>query len=211
MMDNMAQLQNLMNMKMQLANIEAQYNLILTNMQNIGLTPDSYTNLNNVSFQFINFGIQLLNIGIPRSNNILNNINLNQQIDNIIINLNSIKLTNPFSMNQNMNMMNFKNINENAELNNNKPKYHVKFVSDLGKITLILCDVDITLDEVIKMFYIRIGRNDLIGKKQKELRFRYNAKSLNIIKNKSKKLNEIFLDIGANIEISYFKTNSLTN
>ena len=136
---------------------------------------------------------------------------MNQQIDNIMINLNSIKPTNPFSMNQNMNMINFQNMNENIELHNNKPKYNDRFTSDLGKITLILCDVDITLDEVIKIFYIRIGRNDLIGKEQKELTFRYNAKSLNIIENKSKKLNEIFFDIGANIEISYFKTNSLTN
>ena len=211
MIDNMAQLQNLMNLKMQLANIEAQYNLILTNMQNIGLTPDSYTNLNNVSFQFINFGIQLLNIGIPRSNNILNNINLNQQIDNIIINLNSIKLTNPFSMNQNMNMMNFKNINENAELNNNKPKYNVKFVSDLGKITLIVCDMDITLDELIKMLLIRIGRNELIGREQMEFVFLYNGHKINTMEKKSKKLNEIFFESRDNIKISYFKPKSLTN
>ena len=210
MLDNMAQLQNLMNLKMQLANIEAQYNLILTNMQNIGLTPDSYTNLNNVSFQFINFGIQLLNIGIPRSNNILNNINLNQQIDNIIINLNSIKSTNPFSMNQNMNMINFQNMNINAEVNNNKPKYNVTFVSDFGKITLIFCDMDITLDELIKMLLIRIGRNDLIGREQMEFVFLYNGNKINTMEKKSKKLNEIFY-IGANIDISYFKPKSLTN
>ena len=136
MMDNMMQFQNLMNMKMQLANIESQFNLLLTNMQNIGLNPDSYNNLNNISFQFINFGIQLLNIGIPRSNNVLNNINLNQQIDNIIINLNSIKSTNPFIMNQNMNMINFQNMDENAELNNNKPKYNFLFTSGSGEKTV---------------------------------------------------------------------------
>ena len=209
MLDNMAQLQNLMNLKMQLANIEAQYNLILTNMQNIGLTPDSYTNLNNVSFQFINFGIQLLNIGIPRSNNILNNINLNQQIDNIIINLNSIKSANPFSMNQNMNMMNFKNINENAELNNNKPKYNVIFVYDTGLRTLIFCDMDITLDELIKMLLIRIGRNELIGREEMEFVFVYNGKKLNIRENKSKKLFELLGKKVLNqVIIYYFKINS---
>ena len=185
MMDNMMQFQNLMNMKMQLANIESQFNLLLTNMQNIGLNPDSYNNLNNISFQFINFGIQLLNIGIPRSNNVLNNINLNQQIDNIIINLNSIKSANPFSMNQNMNMINFQNMNENAELNNNKSKYNVTFVSNAGLKTLIVCDMDITLDELIKMFLIKIGRNDLIGKEQTEFIFYYNAKRLNTTENKS--------------------------
>ena len=208
MLDNMTQLQNLMNLKMQLANIEAQYNLILTNMQNIGLTPDSYTNLNNVSFQFINFGIQLLNIGIPRSNNILNNINLNQQIDNIIINLNSIKSTNPFSMNQNMNMINFQNMNINAELNNNKSKYNVTFVSNAGLKTLIVCDMDITLDELIKMFLIKIGRNDLIGKEQMEFTFLYNATRLNTIEDKSKKIFELLGKKVLNPVIYYFKINS---
>ena len=192
MMDNMMQFQNLMNMKMQLANIESQFNLLLTNMQNIGLNPDSYNNLNNISFQFINFGIQLLNIGIPRSNNVLNNINLNQQIDNIIINLNSIKSTNPFIMNQNMNMINFQNMDENAELNNNKPKYNFLFTSGSGEKTVISCYMDITLDELIKMFLIKIGRNDLIGIEQKEFVFLYDGKMLNAIENKSKKIFEIF-------------------
>ena len=61
---------------------------------------------------------------------------MNQQIDNIIINLNSIKSTNPFSMNQNMNMINFQNMNINAELNNNKEKYNVIFTSNLCEETL---------------------------------------------------------------------------
>ena len=207
MMDNMMQFQNLMNMKMQLANIESQFNLLLTNMQNIGLNPDSYNNLNNISFQFINFGIQLLNIGIPRSNNILNNINLNQQIDNIIINLNSIKSTNPFIMNQNMNMINFQNMDKNAELNNNKKIYNFFFTSSSGLKTLIYCDIDITLDELIKMFLIKIGRNDLIGKEQKEFLFLYDGKTLNTIENKSKKIFEIFgifINHSASFSIKYF-------
>ena len=203
MMDNMMQFQNLMNMKMQLANIESQFNLLLTNMQNIGLNPDLYNNLNNISFQFINFGIQLLNLGIPRSNNILNNNNLNQQIDNIIINLNSIKSTNPFSINQNMDMINFQNMDENAELNNNKPKYNVKFTGS-GKITIICCDKDITLDELIKIFLIKIGRTDLIGKEEKEFSFIYNAKKLNKIENKSKKLFEIFVNYSAGVAVTYY-------
>ena len=202
MMDNMMQFQNLMNMKMQLANIESQFNLLLTNMQNIGLNPDLYTNLNNISFQFINFGIQLLNLGISRSNNVLNNINLNQQIDNIIINLNSIKSANPFSINQNMDMINFQNMDENAELNNNKPKYNFYFISGSGLKTIIYCDIDIRLDELINMFLFKIGRNDLIGKEQKEFYFTYNNTNLNKI-NKSKKLFEIFGTISTHINIQY--------
>ena len=150
---------------MQLTNIESQFNLLLSNMQNMGITPVSYANLNDISFQFINFGTQLLNIGIPRSNNIINYINLNQQIDNIINNLNNIKLNNPINMNQNINVMNFQNMNGNAEMNNNKIKYNICFTSDLGLKTLIYCDMDITLDELIKMLLIKIGRNGL-GRKR---------------------------------------------
>ena len=207
MMDNMTQLQNLMNMKIQLTNIESQFNLLLSNMQNMGITPVSYANLNDISFQFINFCIQLLNIGIPRNNNIINNINLNQQIDNIINNLNNIKLNNPINMNQNINVMNFQNMNGNAEMNNNKIKYNICFTSDLGLKTLIYCDMDITLDELIKMLLIKIGRNDLFDKEEKEFFFLYNGRIINNKEDKSKKLKKIFKNpFATTYEISYCKT-----
>ena len=202
-MENMMQFQNLMNMKMQLTNIESQFNYLLTNMQNMGITPDSYNNLNNISFQFINFGIELLNMRIQKSFNILNNINLEKQIDNIINNLNNIKLNNPINMNQNMDMINFQNLNKNAEMNNNKPKYNVCFTFETGKKTLIYCDMDITLYELIKMLLIKIGRNDLFDNEEKELLFLYNGVKINNLEYKSKKLIDIFGIKSYNISIFY--------
>ena len=72
MMNNNILIQNLMNMKMLLTSIESQFNLLITNTQNMGILPDTYPNLINISNQFINFGIQLLNTGIQNNNNIAN-------------------------------------------------------------------------------------------------------------------------------------------
>ena len=72
MMNNNILVQNLMNMKMLLTSIESQFNLLITNTQNMGILPDTYPNLINISNQFINFGIQLLNTGIQNNNNIAN-------------------------------------------------------------------------------------------------------------------------------------------
>ena len=67
--------------------------------------------------------------------------------------------------------------------------------------------MDITLDELIKMLLIKIGRNDLIGKEQMEFTFLYNATRLNTTENKSKKIFELFWN-SPNPEIFYFKINS---
>ena len=67
--------------------------------------------------------------------------------------------------------------------------------------------MDITLDELIKMLLIKIGRNDLIGKEQMEFTFLYNATRLNTIEDKSKKTFELFGN-SPNPVIYYFKINS---
>ena len=63
MMNNYMLIQNLMNMKYDLTNIESQFNFLLANIQNIGINPEINIQINNISIQFINFGIQMLNIG----------------------------------------------------------------------------------------------------------------------------------------------------
>ena len=45
MMNNNILIQNLMNMKMLLTSIESQFNLLITNTQNMGILPDTYPNL----------------------------------------------------------------------------------------------------------------------------------------------------------------------
>ena len=192
MMNNKILIQNLMNMKMLLTSIESQFNLLITNTQNMGILPDTYPNLINISNQFINFGIQLLNTGIQNNNNIANNLDLNQQINNFISSLENIKMNIPNNMMQNMNLINFPNINENIGIFNNKPIYNVKFTGSDGKKTLIICEQEETVDELIKKLLMEIGRNDLLGQDEKELMFICNAEKINITEKRSKKVKEIF-------------------
>ena len=140
MMNNNILIQNLMNMKMLLTSIESQFNLLITNTQNMGILPDTYPNLINISNQFINFGIQLLNTSIQynKNNNIANNLDLYQQINNFISSLENIKMNIPNNMMQNMNLINFPNINENIGIFNNKLKFNVEFTGGNGIKTLIV-------------------------------------------------------------------------
>ena len=207
MMNNNILIQNLMNMKMLLTSIESQFNLLITNTQNMGILPDTYPNLINISNQFINFGIQLLSTGIKNNknnNNIVNNMDLNQQINNFISSLENIKMNIPNNMMQNMNLMNFPNINENIGIFNNKPKYNVYFTNSSGLKTLIVCDQEETVDELIKKLLTKIGRNDLIGREEQEFKFIYNARRINVNGEKSKKVNEIFI-FSLSPEIFYCK------
>ena len=194
MMNNNILVQNLMNMKMLLTSIESQFNLLLTNTQNMGILPDTYPNLINISNQFINFGIQLLNTSIQynKNNNIANNMGLNQQINDFISSLENIKMNIPNNMMQNMNLINFPNINENIEIFNNKLKYNVSFTGGDGIKTLIVCEQEETVDELIKKLLMDIGRNDLLDQDEKELVFLYNAEKLNITEKRSKKVKGIF-------------------
>ena len=192
MMNNNILIQNLMNMKMLLTSIESQFNLLITNTQNMGILPDTYPNLINISNQFINFGIQLLNTGIQNNNNIANNLDLNQQINNFISSLENIKMNNPNNMIQNMNLINFPNINENIGIFNNKPKYNVIFTSGVGLKTTIVCDREETVGELIKKLLMKIGRNELLGHEEQEFYFGYNGKQINVNEIKSKKVKQIF-------------------
>ena len=192
MMNNNILIQNLMNMKMLLTSIESQFNLLITNTQNMGILPDTYPNLINISNQFINFGIQLLNTGIQNNNNIANNLDLNQQINNFISSLENIKMNIPNNMMQNMNLINFPNINENIGIFNNKPKYNVIFTSGVGLKTTIVCDREETVGELIKKLLMKIGRNELLGHEEQEFYFGYNGKQINVNEIKSKKVKQIF-------------------
>ena len=49
----------------------------------------------------------------------------------------------------------------------------------LENYIIIICDIDITLDELMKIFSIRIGRIDLIGRVQMEFVFLYNTTKYN--------------------------------
>ena len=60
---------------------------------------------------------------------------------------------------------------------------------------MIICaDQNITVDELIKKFLTRIGRNDLFDRDWEEFRFIYNALEINTREEKLKKLHQIFND-----------------
>ena len=210
MMNNNILIQNLMNMKKLLTCIESQFNLLLTNTQNMGILPDTYPNLINISNQFINFGIQLLNTSIQynKNNNIANNLDLNQQINNFISSLENIKMNIPNNMMQNMNLINFPNINENIGIFNYKPKYNVIFTGDAGLKTTIVCDREETVGELIKKLLMRIGRNELLGHEEQEFYFGYNGQRFNANGIKSKKVKQIF-DSSPIQSVEYFTINAL--
>lgn len=192
MMNNYMLIQNLMNMKYDLTNIESQFNFLLTNIQNIGINPEINIQINNISIQFINFGIQMLNIGTKPNNNISNNFVIKKQIDNIINDLKKISMSIPVdNINQEINLISFPK--ENDQLNSIY-KYNVVFEMDNGITKIICADQNITVDELIKKFLTRIGRNDLFDRDTEEFRFIYNASVINTREEKLKKLHQIFND-----------------
>ena len=171
MMDNFMQIQNLMNMKNQLTFIESQFNLLLANIQNQGIANYSYPNLINLSFQFINFGIDLLNIGVQHKDDMTNTMNIKSQLEESIKKLEII--------NQ-------------KYYNDSKFFYNVWFNVSNGQRYVINCDSNNTVDYLIKEFLKKVGRYDLFDKEDREYIFAYNAKKFNSRENKPKKLNEIF-------------------
>ena len=188
-MNNNMHIQNLMNMKLQLSNMESQFNLLLTQIQNMGLFPEISNQINNISFQFINFGIQMLRTGTQ----INNNTEIKEQINNAINNLNNISMTIPNNIpniiNNEINIMPFSGINENIEQVFPIKVYNITFVSHTGNRTVIRCEPNKAVDELIKMFLVKIGRVDL---NDNEIIVTYNASVLNTYENKMKKLSEIF-------------------
>ena len=171
MMDNFTQIQNLINMKNQLTFIEWQFNLLLAQMQNMGITNYSYPNLINLSFQFINFGIDLLNIGVQHMDDMTNTMNIKSQLEESIKKLEII--------NQ-------------KYYNDSKFFYNVRFDINNGQRYVITCDSNNTVDYLIKDFLKKVGRYDLFDMEDREYIFTYNARTFNSRENKPKKLNEIF-------------------
>ena len=193
MMNNNIQMQNLINMKVQLTNLESQYNSLITQAQNIGIIPNINILINNISLQFINFAIQLLNIGLLNNNMMNDNYNIKKQIDDVICKLNFISMN--INMNQDINMMNIPRINENSiKTNNQEPTYYnVTFQHATWNNSLVVCNRNMTVREMIKIYLIKIGKMEFIDHDEEELSFFYNGRRINNNKkDKSKKVYELF-------------------
>ena len=186
MMNNIMQTQNLLNMNMKLMNIQSQFNGLLAQIQNNGITPNIDILISNISFQFINFGIELLNLRGDNNNIICNNI-IKEQINNSISELNKISLNiNGNNMNPQFNIVN------NSFSNH---KYNVVIKEDNGNSKVFVCEDNTTVEEIIKTYLIESGRIDLINRDEEEFLFRGYRGNLNIKINTSEKKSKTISEI----------------
>ena len=193
-------LQSLLLMKSQFSMIDSQLNNLITQTQNMGILPNTYMQINNISFQILNFGINMLNLGLQYSNPMMK-YNLKYQIDNIINQLNNISFNITNNNIPNMqNMNNFPDIYSNSFSNDSK-KYNIIFNRQDGLRTLIYYDGNCTIRDMINSYLIKIGRNDLIGKEDKEYDFCFNSKNINNNNIKNKKVSEVFINCSGSVPI----------
>ena len=189
-MNNSNVLQSLLLMKSQFTMIDSQINNLISQIQNMGILPNTNMQINNISIQILNFGINMLNLGKQNSNPMMN-YNLKEQIDNIINQLNNF--TNNFSNNL-MNFMYIPNIDDNLS-NNSHSIHNVKFLLN-NDVTMIVCNGNMTIEDLINKFLIRIGRNDLIYKDTSdEFEFLYNGYRIDTRVIKNKNVDEIIKNV----------------
>ena len=196
-MNNLVYFQNLMKKKSQLGKLESEFDSLLPQIKQNGIIQEAIEQLNHISFHFINFGIEMLGIGIQinKNNNIINSFDIKERISHTISHLKVMSFNIPNNMTQ-------QSITETAsqkseETNtNNFQNYEIKFESSNNDIEqLITFDGQATIDELIKVFLLKIKRKDLFDDEEKEIYFFYNDKRINTPKIKSKILYEIFEDI----------------
>ena len=196
-MNNLVYFQNLMKMKSQLEKLESEFDSLLPQIKQNGIIQEAIEQLNHISFHFINFGIEMLGIGIQinKNNNIIKSFDIKERISHTISHLKVMSFNIPNNMTQ-------QSITETAsqkseETNtNNFQNYEIKFKSSNNDIEqLITFDGQATIDELIKVFLLKIKRKDLFDYEEKEIYFFYNDKRINTPKIKSKNLYEIFEDI----------------
>jgi HAMP domain-containing protein len=116
---------------MQLTSIEFQFNSLFTQIQNLGFIQNTYIQINSISFQILNFGVQMLNLCVQVDDNItINNYSTKEQINGIITQLKNI--SNNIIKNNVNQTINDTNKNENEELKNeiNELKNEIKSLKE---------------------------------------------------------------------------------
>ena len=194
-MNNLVYLQNLKKMKPQLAKIESEFNSLLPQLKNKGIDQELVSQLNHISFHFINFGIQMLGIVIQIiKNNKFDFSDIKERISHTSNYLNN--------MSNNIQNKTIPEINnENTEKSEDSiiyQNYEVKFESysnDIEKLLIITFAPDITVDDLIKEFLININRKDLFDNEDEEISFYYDDERLDSPERKTKKLYQIFGNI----------------
>ena len=159
------QLQNygiqLQNMGMQLQNFGMQMQNMMLNIGN---------EIQNMGIQISNIGIQIFNIGVQILNQNLNMPNMieqNQFLGNF--------------MNQNMNMPNqIQQIGINNNVNDtNKLKLNFIFVTQKGFKTMITSDIDITFEDLLKLYINKVGL-DYSYVENEDIYFLFNGQKMKV-------------------------------
>ena len=166
----------------QMKQMEIQFENLIFQINNYGIN-NCGTEIQNMGMQMLNAGVQMVTIGIQLPSFASN---INQQIQDVLANIQNISLqiNNKMQMeimnNMMMNQMQMPNMNivfNNKEMAkeeyDQKKKYYVTF-NYLGTKIAFNLDEEITIKEMIEMFFKEIGKS------KEKLNFYYNAKIINI-------------------------------
>jgi len=191
-MNNLMYFQTLLKKKKKLDNYELQYNSLLTEIKNRGIVQKVIKELNALSFHFINFGVKLLNIGIQfNNNNLISNSGVKETLNELIANLKEISDNIPEKSFSQTNSIKSQIESEKENIK----EYTVKFQTSNKDIEkLLICDSNITIDDLIKQFLNEIGRKDLFDNEDTEFVFYYERERINNKEKKQIKISKIFKD-----------------
>ena len=144
-------------------------------MQNFGMQLQNMmgnigNEIQNMGIQISNIGIQIFNIGVQILNQNLNMPNMieqNQFLGNF--------------MNQNMNMPNqIQQIGINNNVNDtNKLKLNFIFVTQKGFKTMITSDIDITFEDLLKLYINKVGL-DYSYVENEDIYFLFNGQKMKV-------------------------------
>ena len=191
-MNNLMYFQTLLKKKKKLDNYELQYNYLLSEIKSRGIARKDIKELNALSFHFINLGVKLLNIGIQfNNNNLISNSGVKETLNELIANLKEISDNIPEKSFSQTNSIKSQIESEKENIK----EYTVKFQTSNKDIEkLLICDSDITIDDLIKQFLNEIGRKDLFDNEDKEFVFYYERERINNKEKKPIKISKIFKD-----------------
>ena len=174
----------LMNIKLQLNNLNIQFDTFLAQLQNNSVINIG-ASIEEISLKLLNLGLEMLNIEM-QSNNI-NLFNSTQQIKNIgdmlqnislqMTNLNAMKMNN---MNMNMgmplpNMMPLNNFNINIPSTKiYNVVFNEQFKEEGNKYVTVTANEELTIKELIEKYFINSGQS-----RDKKFAFIYNSHKIN--------------------------------
>ena len=165
----------LQNIKLQLNNLNMQFDSFLSQLQNNSI-PNMGTQIEDISLKLFNMGLEMLNIGLQSNHSLI--FNSAQQIKNIGDMINNVA-----TQMINMNLTKMNNFNKEMHLLNNNnpnmiPQISVRFQSttEPGYFSLSF-NYGTTMKDVFKKYFSEKG---IPQKEESEYYFIYNALKINL-------------------------------